>query len=70
MLHTWILIEIYNLAIFLSHHHSQLSGIHFVSINCVSIGFEDEDGGNVTCKPLSKSDYIHLIWTTVAEFPG
>ena len=22
------------------------------------------------CKPLSKSDYIHLVWTTCAEFPG
>ena len=30
--------------------------------------------GNTTddgeCKPLSKSDYIHLMYTTFAEFPG
>ena len=30
----------------------------------------DNDTDDGTCKPLSKSDYIHLVWTTCAEFPG
>ena len=30
----------------------------------------DNDTDDDTCKPLSKSDYIHLVWTTCAEFPG
>jgi len=27
----------------------------------------DRDTG---CKVLTKSDYIHIVWTTCAEFPG
>ena len=30
----------------------------------------DNDTDDDTCKPLSKSDYIYLVWTTCAEFPG
>ena len=35
----------------------------------VAIGLT-EDKDNSTCDPLTKSDYIHIIWTTTAEIPG
>ena len=35
-----------------------------------AIGFHEGNATEKNCKPLSKSDYIHLVWTTCGEFPG
>ena len=36
----------------------------------VVVGLTEDDNDNSTCDPLTESDYVAIIWTTAAEFPG
>ena len=36
----------------------------------VVAGLTEDDNDNSTCDPLTESDYVAIIWTTAAEFPG
>ena len=38
--------------------------------SCTLTGLKENDTDDEGCKELTKSDYIHLVWTTGAEFPG
>ena len=46
---------------------AQLKMCTYVHLIGLKEGNTTDDG---ECKPLSKSDYIHLMYTTFAEFPG
>lgn len=55
----------------LASYYVNITEDYVMNVNNVSTGLKrgnDTDDG--TCKQLSKSDYIYLVWTTCAEFPG
>ena len=33
-------------------------------------GLKGNSSNNTVCKTLTRSDYLHILWTTCADFPG
>lgn len=34
------------------------------------LGLKDDDDNTTECRRLSSGDYVDIVWTTCAEFPG